>query len=130
MVLAKGLLGESTPVPVTADHYVDDGDLLLDEFEVIVTPGHTDGHVSYFYRPERALFAGDAMAVIDGRIRFMARPVTLDLVLARASLARCLALQPAMVCPGHREPLTSNAGPAVEAMQKYLDGGGSWPLLG
>ena len=48
----------------------------------------------------------------------------------RASLARCLALRPAMVCPGHREPLTSNVDVAVAAMQKYLESGGSWPLLG
>lgn len=106
------------------------GQVVLDDFVVVCTPGHTDGHVSYFYRPERALFAGDALAVIDGRIRFMARPVTLDLDLARASLARCLALNPAMICPGHRDPLTSDVDRAVSAMRKHLDDGGRWPLLG
>ena len=130
MVLAKGLLGESTPRPVSATTYVNDGDVLLGDFEVVATPGHTGGHVSYFYRPERALFAGDALAVIDGRIRFMARPVTLDLAAARQSLARCVALRPSIVCPGHREPLSSNVGPALDAMQRHLDAGGRWPLLG
>ncbi|HUQ87533.1 MAG TPA: MBL fold metallo-hydrolase [Vicinamibacterales bacterium] len=130
LVLAKGLLGESTPRPVSADTYVNDGDAVLEDFEVIATPGHTDGHVSYFYRPERALFAGDALAVIDGRIRFMARPVTLDLASARESMRRVLALRPEIVCPGHREPLVANVPAAVEAMQRHLASGGKWPLFG
>jgi glyoxylase-like metal-dependent hydrolase (beta-lactamase superfamily II) len=130
MVLAKGLLGESPPRPVAADRLVEDGDVLLEDFDVIATPGHTGGHISYFYRPERTLFAGDALAVIDGRIRFMARPVTLDVTAARSSLVRCLALGPALVCPGHREPLTNNVATAIAAMQSHLDAGGEWPLLG
>lgn len=130
LVLAKGLLGESTPIPVRADHHVTDGDIVLDDFLVVGTPGHTDGHVSYFYRPDRVLFAGDALAIIDRRIRFMSRPVTLDLPQARQSLARCLALRPSMICPGHREPLTDNVDAAVVAMQRYLDANGKWPLLG
>ena len=129
LVLFKGLLGEAAPRAVAAQHFVQDGDLVLDEFEVVATPGHTSGHVSYFYRPEQALFAGDALAVVDGRIRFMARPVTLDLVAARASMEKCLSLQPRLVCPGHREPLAA-AGPACAAMQTYLRSGGKWPLLG
>jgi glyoxylase-like metal-dependent hydrolase (beta-lactamase superfamily II) len=86
--------------------------------------------VSFFYLPDRILFAGDALAVIDGRIRFMARPVTLHLDQARESLRRCIALRPNMICPGHREPLTANVLPALDAMQQHLDSGGAWPLLG
>lgn len=130
LVLFKGLLGESVPEPVEADHFVDDGDTVLDDFEVIATPGHTPGHVSYFYRPERALFAGDALAVIGGRIRFMARPVTLDLEAARRSMAAILAREPQCVCPGHREPMTDGADAACRAMRDHLERGGSWPLLG
>lgn len=129
LVLFKGLLGESAPRAVAAQHFVDDGDVVLDDFEVVGTPGHTPGHVSYFYHPERALFAGDALAVIDGRIRFMARPVTPDTTAARTSMVTCLARRPAIVCPGHREPLV-NAGTACGLMRDYLDRGGAWPLLG
>ena len=109
LVLAKGLLGEATPRAIAADHHVVDGQTLLEDFVVIESPGHTPGHVSYFYRPERALFAGDALAVIHDEIRFMARPVTLDLGAARASMEKCLRLLPDGVCPGHREPLTPAA---------------------
>ncbi|MEO8680531.1 MAG: MBL fold metallo-hydrolase [Vicinamibacterales bacterium] len=130
LVLFKGLLGEATPRPVAAQRLVQDRDVILDDFEVIATPGHTAGHVSYFYRPERALFAGDALAVIDGRIRFMARPVTLDLDAARQSLSKCLALNPLIVCPGHREPLVDGAEAACQEMREYLARDGKWPLLG
>jgi glyoxylase-like metal-dependent hydrolase (beta-lactamase superfamily II) len=95
----------------------------------IETPGHTSGHVSYFYRPERALFAGDALAVIDRQIRFMARPVTLDTASARRSIEKCLRLRPHLVCPGHREPLVAADGPCESVLQ-HLAAGGRWPLLG
>jgi glyoxylase-like metal-dependent hydrolase (beta-lactamase superfamily II) len=129
LVLFKGLLGEAAPRAIAAQHFAEDGDVLLEDFEVVATPGHTAGHVSYFYRPDRALFAGDALAVIGGRIRFMARSVTLDTAAARTSLARCLALQPQIVCPGHREPLV-DAGSACDAMQSHLARDGRWPMFG
>jgi glyoxylase-like metal-dependent hydrolase (beta-lactamase superfamily II) len=47
LVLAKGLLGEATPRPVEAQHFVRDRELLFDDFLVLETPGHTSGHVSY-----------------------------------------------------------------------------------
>jgi len=130
LVLAKGLLGESTPRAVSATQFVRDGDVLLDDFVVVETPGHTAGHVSYFYKPDQALFAGDALAVIGGRVRFMARPVTLDLPTARASMEKILALQPQIVCPGHREPLVIGAAAACGLMRDHIAAGGHWPLLG
>ena len=76
----------------TFDHRpMDEGDALdLNGLRIVAraTPGHTPGHVSFYYAPERALFAGDALAVIGDRVRFMARPVTPDLAAARASMRR------------------------------------------
>ena len=129
-VLAKGLLGEATPRAVTAQHFVEDREIVLDDFQVITTPGHTPGHVCYFYKPEEALFAGDALAVIRGQIRFMARPVTPDIDNARASIEKCLELRPQIVCPGHREPLTIGVASACATMRTYLRTHGPWPLLG
>jgi hypothetical protein len=81
------------------------------------------------YKPERGLFAGDGVAFINREIRFMARPVTLDLVQARRSMEKCLSLRPQFVCPGHREPLQA-AEAACESMLQHLASGGRWPLLG
>jgi len=130
LVLLKGLLGESVPRPIGVAQMVEDRDILFDDFEVISTPGHTPGHVSYFYRSERVLFAGDALAIVGGQIRFMARPVTPDPVSARASMAKCLSTDPAIICPGHREPLTTDVQAACTRMREQLNAGARWPLLG
>lgn len=129
-VLFIGLLGEAVPQAVAATEHVRDGQVIAGAFEVIETPGHTPGHLSFYYRPERALFAGDALAVIGRRVRFMARPVTMDLERARASMERCLARDIGILCPGHREPLSEQVEQRCEDMRRYLAAGGSWPLFG
>jgi glyoxylase-like metal-dependent hydrolase (beta-lactamase superfamily II) len=130
LVLLKGLLGEAVPRPIAVAQTVGDGELLFQDFEVVSTPGHTPGHVSYFYRPERVLFAGDALAVVGGRLRFMSRSVTPDKALARASVARCLSVEPAIVCPGHREPLLDGVEDACARLRARLAADAPWPLLG
>jgi glyoxylase-like metal-dependent hydrolase (beta-lactamase superfamily II) len=130
LVLLKGLLGNAPQQPVTATSYVNDGDIVASEFEVIATPGHTPGHVSYYHGSTRTLFAGDALAVVNGRLRFMARPVTEDLAAARASMVRCLDRQIDFVCPGHREPLTSDAQEQCDQLRAHVIAGGRWPLFG
>ena len=129
-VLAKGLLGEATPRAVSASETPRDGQCILDDFQVIATPGHTAGHLSFFYHPERALFAGDALAVIGGKVHYMARCVTPDLDTARRSMQHCLNLKPQILCPGHREPLTENVAERCAEMSEYIGRGGRWPLLG
>ena len=129
-VLFKGLLGEAVPNAVVDPINVKDCDLLEEFFEVVETPGHTPGHISFYYRPDKVLFAGDALAVVHGRIRFMARPVTLDLEQARASMQRCLTLDFERLCPGHRSPITSDVPRLANEMLEYVESGGRWPLLG
>jgi glyoxylase-like metal-dependent hydrolase (beta-lactamase superfamily II) len=129
-VLLIGLLGEAVPEAVQATEYLNDGQIVAGDFEVIETPGHTPGHTSFYYRPERALFAGDALAVIGGQVRFMARPVTMDVAAARRSMERCLSMDIRVLCPGHREPLTEGVEAACDRMRRHLAAGGRWPLLG
>jgi glyoxylase-like metal-dependent hydrolase (beta-lactamase superfamily II) len=130
LVLLKGLLGNSVPTPVPATSYAQAGNLLADEFEVIETPGHTPGHLSYVYRPEKVLFAGDALAVVGGELRYMARPVTPDRVAARASMQRCLDRELRIICPGHREPLLRDVEPQRRKLLDRLKTDERWPLFG
>lgn len=129
-VLLKGLLGNAPQRAVKAQQFVTDGQVLLDEFETIESPGHTSGHVSYYHRPTRTLFAGDALAVINGRLRFMARPVTENLAAARASMRRCMTRPIDFVCPGHREPLMKNSAAEVERFRALLASDQPWPFFG
>ena len=130
LVLFKGLLGNALPNAVAATDFVHDQEILFDDFEVIETPGHTKGHVSYYFRPAKALFAGDALAVVGEQLRFMARPVTPDLKAARNSMKVCLERDIDIVCPGHRQPLSRNVAQERRRLLSYLEASEHWPLLG
>ena len=129
-VIAKGLLKEGPPAPVRATRLIEDGELLLDEFSVLHTPGHTPGHCSFFHRPTAALFAGDALAVVRGEARLMARSVTPDRDSARASVLRCLELGVEVLCPGHRRPLADGVPATLERLRTRLQRIASWPTFG
>ena len=129
LVLIKGLLGNAPQQPVAATRFVRGGQT-IDGFEVIDTPGHTVGHVSYFLRSKGTLFAGDAIAVVNQRLHFMARPTTEDQIAARASMISLMELPIEAVCPGHREPLTVNVAGECDRMRGLLKAGGRWPLFG
>jgi glyoxylase-like metal-dependent hydrolase (beta-lactamase superfamily II) len=130
LVLLRGLLEEAAPAEVTANHVVTDGEIIEGAFRALATPGHTDGHVAYLHEPTRALFCGDALAVVANKVRLMARPVTPDLPAARASALRCLREPAEILCPGHRAPLTENVQRECRQLYAYLEEGGRWPLLG
>ena len=130
LVLLRGLLEEAAPEAVQADHLVTDGEIIEQQFRVVATPGHTNGHVSYLHEPTQTLFCGDALAVVANQLRLMARPVTLDLPTARASALRCLREELRFICPGHRGPLTKNVREESVRLLGYLKSGGRWPLLG
>ncbi|WP_165759470.1 MBL fold metallo-hydrolase [Mycobacterium decipiens] len=129
LVLFRGLLSAATSTAIAADVLVRDGDLVLGQFRVVATPGHTPGHVAYFHEPTGVLFAGDALAVVGGKLRFMARPVTLDLETARASMAALVELPVRYVCPGHRRPLTEGVDEQLRSLEKRMLKT-AWPLLG
>ncbi len=130
LVLFKGLLGEATPRAILDPQTVCDGNVVDEYFEVIETPGHTPGHLSFYYKPQRILFAGDAMAVVSGDVHFMARAVTPDVEQARESMRRCLTLDIDVLCPGHRAPLVDDVRSKCKRMLQHIDRGGKWPLLG
>ena len=115
---------------VAATAFVHNQDILFDAFQVIETPGHTLGHVSYYFQSAKALFAGDALAVVGEQLRFMARPVTPDLRAARKSMKVCLERDIEIVCPGHRRPLTRNVDEERRRLLSYLEESEHWPLLG
>lgn len=82
----------------------------------IHTPGHTAGHVSYFREADRTLLAGDAfcttkqesfLAVATQRPELHGPPsyFTTDWDAARDSVRRLAALQPAVLAPGHGQPM-------------------------
>jgi glyoxylase-like metal-dependent hydrolase (beta-lactamase superfamily II) len=81
-------------------------------FEVLDTPGHSPGHVSYWRASDRVLVCGD---VIWGCNPFLNSgppqepSINTDPKLNRESARRLATLEPALVCFGHGPPLRDTA---------------------
>ena len=89
----------------------------LPNWEVIHTPGHTPGHVSFFRPADHTLIVGDAFCTTKPESFFdaaLAQPpelhgppayFTADPVQAGQSIARLAALRPRILAPGHGRAL-------------------------
>jgi glyoxylase-like metal-dependent hydrolase (beta-lactamase superfamily II) len=83
-------------------------------FQVLDTPGHAPGHVSYWRESDRVLVCGDVMWGYNPFMLFgdLMEPwpfVSPDPALNRESARRLAALEPALVCFGHGKPLRDTA---------------------
>jgi glyoxylase-like metal-dependent hydrolase (beta-lactamase superfamily II) len=105
-------LGKHPPCPV--DSTLEDGDR-VGPVRVLHTPGHTPGHLSFWWPERRVLFAGDAIAtypeLAGGWPAF-----NLNERQHRASLARLAALDAEVVAVGHGEPITRGAAERVRSL--------------
>ena len=97
----RWLAGPGHPV----DRALTAGDKVGD-FTVIGTPGHTPGHIALWRKGDRTLIAGDAafgMNIVTTRpgLHLPLKMATVDMALARDSIAKLAALNPARVAFGH-----------------------------
>jgi hydroxyacylglutathione hydrolase len=103
--LAKRLGGPKHPVA----RCLFEGDSVR-SFEVVETPGHTAGHLSYWRERDRVLIAGDVlfnrnpMSLRRGLQEAFAF-ATADRQASRRSLRRIADLRPLITCFGHGAPL-------------------------
>lgn len=89
----------------------------MTEWQIIHTPGHTPGHVSFFRPSDHTLIVGDAFCTTKPESFFdaaLAQPpelhgppayFTSDFTSAAQSIRRLAALQPRVLIPGHGKPL-------------------------
>ena len=88
----------------------------LDDWQVIPTPGHSPGHVSFFRESDRTLIAGDAIvtvkqasfrAVVKQQRRVHGPPAyfTCDWQAAQDSVATLARLEPEIAACGHGRPM-------------------------
>lgn len=79
-------------------------------FTVLETPGHTQGHISFWRERDRVLICGDVfnnMNLLTGVPGLHEPPkvFNVDSAQNRASMRRLAALRPSLVCFGHGPPL-------------------------
>jgi glyoxylase-like metal-dependent hydrolase (beta-lactamase superfamily II) len=95
----------------------------LPGWEILHTPGHTRGHVSFFHPQDGTLLVGDAFCTTKPESFFEAAVAqqpelhgppayfTWDWNLARQSVQRLAQLNPTIVAPGHGKPLSGEKVP-------------------
>ena len=90
---------------------------------VVPTPGHTLGHVSFYFEDRDALIAGDAVVTLDPYTaksgpRLVARAATADVERAERSLSAIAGTGARTILPGHGAPWTQGAEALTEAALK------------
>ena len=109
----------SPPCPI--EKGLEDGDLITIgaiTLQVIETPGHARGHLSYWWREERLLFSGDVVFP-GGRI---SPQVTWDFSILELqnSMAKLHALNAETLCAGHGAPQLTGANEEIAIAHKKL----------
>ncbi len=93
----------------------------LPDWEMVETPGHSPGHVSFFRRGDRALIAGDAVTTMNldsfwgtvlqrKQVCGPPKPATHDWPGARQSVELLARLRPSFIAAGHGVPMRDAAG--------------------
>jgi glyoxylase-like metal-dependent hydrolase (beta-lactamase superfamily II) len=104
--------GKHPPCPI--DRAVGDGDA-IGPLQVVHAPGHSPGHLAFYWPERQALFAGDAIVtwptLAPGWPNF-----TLNATQHRSSLRRLAALDVRVVGVGHGEPFATNAPEQLQAL--------------
>lgn len=102
----------------------------MEDWEIIETPGHTPGHLSFFRPEDRTLIAGDAFTTVnqDSMIAMLTRKpevwrppayYTCDWDEAETSVRRLASLRPTVLAAGHGEPMAGdNATEQLRALAK------------
>ncbi len=106
-------LGVSHHPPVTVDHFVHEGDR-IGPLTVIYAPGHSPGHLTFWWPERRALIAGDAVCTWPS-FRLGWGGFTLNRRQHERSLRRLAELDSEVLCVGHGEPLGSGAAARIRA---------------
>lgn len=83
------------------DSTLEDGQIFKDTLQVIATPGHTKGHLSFFDLDSKTLIASDAIVVENGEFDIANPQFALDMVAALASVEKIKALKPNRVICYH-----------------------------
>jgi glyoxylase-like metal-dependent hydrolase (beta-lactamase superfamily II) len=107
-------LGRGKHPPCRVDSTLKDGDM-VGPVRVLHTPGHTPGHLAFWWEERQVLFAGDAIATYPefeaGWPAFNLNPTQ-----QRASIRRMADLEAEVVAVGHGDPITGGAAERLRSL--------------
>ncbi len=96
-----GMLYQQKPAQI--DDLLQAGDELpiLGGMQVLSTPGHTPGHISFWLPAQRVLFSGDSIIIRRGQFSPSSGANNWDEAQSEASYQSQMALEPAVILGGH-----------------------------
>jgi glyoxylase-like metal-dependent hydrolase (beta-lactamase superfamily II)/predicted ester cyclase len=116
--LSPAVLRASDGGPVHVDATLEEGDEVAG-FRVVHLPGHSPGLIALWRERDRLALSNDCFAMLDP-VTLRARPpsvphpaYTWSTEVARASMRKLAALDPAAAWPGHRGPLQGDVAPIL-----------------
>jgi glyoxylase-like metal-dependent hydrolase (beta-lactamase superfamily II) len=98
------------------DRAVVDGDA-IGPLQVMHTPGHSPGHLAFYWPERRALFAGDAIATWPA-VGPGWPALNLNCTQQRASLGRMAGLEVSVIGVGHGKPIVQDAAERLHALAR------------
>ena len=109
-----------TPVPVART--LSDNEMLpmLGGLQVIFTPGHAPGHISFWHPERRLLITGDVIFYMLDRMTQPLAALTVDAEENKRSIKKVMALKPDSLLFGHGNPVVGNAAPLLQAFASRL----------
>ena len=117
-ILGRALGAFVKPAAVRVGRILRDGDR-VGPLVVVASPGHTLGHLCYYWPERRTLFAGDSM-VTQPRLRGPLEDFTEYMAEANRSLRRLAELDIDTLCVSHGAPILAGAGVELRRMTEAL----------
>lgn len=110
--------------PTAIDEMLDDGVRLelAGGVRVVLTPGHTPGHLCLYLERSRTLVAGDALTAEEGRLSGPNPAATQDMAQASLSVQKLAALDVATIVCYHGGTDTDDAGGQLRRVAQELAG--------
>lgn len=112
-------LGVAKHPPAAVDNYVHEGDR-VGPLRIVACPGHSPGHLSFWWEERRLLIAGDAICTWPTLLLGW-RGFTLNLRQHKESVRRLAEFDSEILCVGHGDPLPSGAAQQIRAALPTLD---------
>ncbi len=88
---------------------------------IIHTPGHTPGSVSLYDPDRKALFAGDTLRFVDGKLSGPNKRFSSDMQQALQSVKKISRLNFDLMLSGHGDPLKPNASERIKELSDSLE---------
>jgi glyoxylase-like metal-dependent hydrolase (beta-lactamase superfamily II) len=105
------------------EHELEGGEILdevLPGFQAIHTPGHTHGHLVYWWPEQRVLIGGDVMMRLPWGLRMPLRAPSVNWQQAKQSIHQLADMNVAILCLTHGNPLVDDVDAKIKKLSARI----------